>query len=133
MIDNEKISVVIPTYNRAKTINKSIKSVLNQTYTNIEVIVVDDCSTDNTETIIKKIKDKRVKYYKLDCNKGACFARNYGIKKATGNYIAFQDSDDIFEKNKLEKQYENIKKNKSDLNFCRIKLHANNFILFVPT
>ena len=123
---NDLISVVIPTFNREKEIEKSIKSVLAQTYKNIEVIVIDDGSKDKTEQVVKKIKDERVSYYKLKKNKGACYARNYGIKKAKGKYIAFQDSDDIFHKNKLKIQLENLQKNKSDFDFCKICLRFQN-------
>ena len=126
MIIDDKISVVIPTFYREKLVIRSVKSVLSQTYKNIEVIVVDDCSTDNTESIIKKIKDKRLKYIKLEKNYGACYARNYGIKMATGKYIAFQDSDDVFYKDKLEKQMNHLKKNNSDLDFCKLKIFVDN-------
>ena len=96
---NELISVVIPTYNRGKVIRKSIESVLNQSYKNIELIIIDDGSTDNTEFVVKKISDNRIKYIKLNENKGACYARNIGIKKAKGKYIAFVDSDDYLPNN----------------------------------
>ena len=121
-MEKEKISVIIPTYNRESLIIRSIKSVLNQTYENIEVIVVDDGSTDNTKAKVSSIKDKRVKYVTYAKNKGACYARNLGIKKATGDYIAFQDSDDVFEKDKLKKQLENLKRNNSDLDFCKFEV-----------
>lgn len=98
------ISVIIPTYNRENVILESVQSVLNQTYKNIEVIVVDDNSNDGTHEIIKKINDNRLRYYRLDRNFGANYARNFGIKKSKGNYIAFQDSDDIWYNTKLEKQ-----------------------------
>lgn len=93
-------SIIIPTYNRASFIAKTIQSVLNQTYTNFEVIVVDDGSTDNTEKVVKSIKDERIKYYKKEnAERGA--ARNCGIKLAKGDYITFLDSDDIFYDNHL--------------------------------
>lgn len=123
--ETNKISVIIPTYNRAKLLSRSVKSVINQTYKNLEIIIVDDGSTDNTEEVIKKIKDRRVKYIKLNKNKGACHARNRGIKEATGKYIAFQDSDDVFLPNKLQKQYDNMIKNNSDMDFCKICIHQN--------
>ena len=132
MNKSNKISVIIPTYNRGKLIKKSIKSVLNQTYQNIEVIVVDDGSTDNTESIVKNIKDKRLRYIKLEENKGACFARNIGIKNAKGTYISFQDSDDIFYSNKLEVQLNNLLKNKSDIDFCKLKYHDFNTEFSIP-
>ena len=86
------ISVVIPTYNRANTILQSVNSVLNQTYKNIELIVVDDCSTDDTEKIIAGIQDSRVKFYRLEKNSGACTARNLGIEKASGKYGRFDEA-----------------------------------------
>ena len=132
MKNNDLISVIIPTYNRSKLITKAIESVLNQTYKNLEVIVIDDCSIDNTEDVIKKINDKRLKYIKLDSNKGACYARNVGIKNAKGKYIAFQDSDDEFYPEKLEKQYNNLLKKKSDLDFCKILINDDTNIV-LPT
>ena len=97
------ISVIIPAYNREKVIKKSIESVLNQTIKNIEVIVVDDGSKDNTKNIVMSIKDERLKYIYQE-NAGACAARNRGIAEAKGEYIAFHDSDDEWLENKLEKQ-----------------------------
>ena len=97
-IIQEKISVIIPSYNRGNLIGDSIKSVLNQTYKNLEVIVVDDGSTDNTKEEIDKIEDERVKYIKLIKNGGGSNARNIGIQNAIGKYISFQDSDDFYYK-----------------------------------
>lgn len=129
-----KISVIIPTYNRGNLINNSIISVLNQTYKNLEVIVVDDGSSDNTEKEIEKIKDERVRYIKLSTNTGGSNARNIGIKKATGKYISFQDSDDIFYPQKLEKQLNNIINKNSNLDFCKIKVIFNtSYFHFVPS
>ncbi len=121
---NSLISVIIPTYNREKTILKSINSVLGQTYKNIEIIIVDDGSSDNTENIIENINDERVKYYKLNGNYGACYARNYGVKKCSGDYIAFQDSDDEFLSDKLSFQIKNLIKNDSDLDFCKFTINS---------
>ena len=97
----ELISVIIPTYNRRDKVTYAVKSVLDQTYSNIEVIIIDDASTDNTEAEIKKIKDDRIRYIYMEKNHGAEGARNVGIKEANGTYIAFQDSDDIWEKEKF--------------------------------
>ena len=83
------VSVIIPTYNRGSLIGRAIVSVLNQTYKDIEVLVIDDASTDYTETVVDSIKDERLHYYKLEKNGGACRARNVGISKAQGEYIAF--------------------------------------------
>ncbi|WIM43915.1 glycosyltransferase family 2 protein [Methanosarcina mazei] len=107
MLDQKpKVSVIIPTYNRAHLIPRAIKSVLNQTYLDIEIIIVDDSSTDNTEEIVKDFKDRRLKYIRHNINKGASAARNTGIRESRGKYIAFQDSDDEWFSNKLEKQIE---------------------------
>ena len=121
----DKISVIIPTYNRAKSIIQSINSVLKQTYHNLELLIIDDCSNDKTESLISNIKDKRIKYIKLKEHKGASFARNLGIKMSTGKYITFQDSDDIYHINKIEKQYLNLIRKKSDFDFCQFCLHFN--------
>jgi glycosyltransferase involved in cell wall biosynthesis len=123
---DDKISVIIPTYNRANSIIKSINSVISQTYHNLEILVIDDCSTDNTESLVSKLNDTRIKYIKLKENKGASFARNIGIKISTGKYITFQDSDDIYHSNKIEKQYKNLIKKNADFDFCRVCLHFNN-------
>lgn len=125
LLSDDKISVIIPTYNRGNSIIKSINSVISQTYYNLEILVIDDCSTDNTETLISKLNDTRIKYIKLKENKGASFARNIGIQISTGKYITFQDSDDIYHSNKIEKQYKNLIKKQSDLDFCQICLHFN--------
>lgn len=118
-----KVSIIIPTYNRGRLIKRSIDSVLSQSYKNIEVIVVDDGSNDNTEEVVKGINDKRLKYIKLEGNHGACYARNVGIRKSSGDFIAFQDSDDVFDKYKMEKQLNNLIKCKSDLDFSSIIVH----------
>ena len=110
-LSERKISVIIPTYNRADRILKAISSVLSQTYPVEEVIVVDDCSKDNTQDVIKGIKDERVKYYCLEKNGGAGAARNFGVQKAKGDLIAFHDSDDIWVENKLEAQIRYLESN----------------------
>lgn len=115
------VSVIIPSYNRALTIKRSVFSVLNQTYKDIEVIVVDDCSSDNTREVIEGIDDDRLRYYCLEENSGACVARNKGIELAKGEYIAFQDSDDEWLPNKLEVQMKKLKASKADVCFCKMK------------
>ncbi len=97
-----KVSIIIPTYNYGKFICEAIDSILNQTFKDYEIIIVDDGSTDNTEEIIKKYEDKINYFYKT--NNGPASARNLGIQNATGDYICFLDSDDIFLPNKLEIQ-----------------------------
>ena len=102
--DDSTVCVIIPTYNRGNLISKSVKSVLNQTYQDFELIVIDDASIDNTREIVNSFADKRIRYIKLEKNKGAANARNVGLKVARGKYIAFQDSDDEWLPEKLEKQ-----------------------------
>lgn len=111
------VSVIIPTYNRAHLIKRSAMSVLNQTYSNLELIIVDDGSTDNTEEVVKSIDDNRVIYIKQP-NQCACAARNNGIDHAQGEFIAFQDSDDVWHLDKLEKQIKCLKETGADLCFC---------------
>lgn len=111
------VSVIIPTYNRAGIIKKSIDSVLSQTYDDLELIIVDDGSTDETKELISSYKDIRIKYYSYKSNKGVVYARNYGMKMASGDYIAFQDSDDIWHKDKLEKQIKAMEEDCS-VGFC---------------
>lgn len=97
------VSVIIPTYNRAWSIERSISSVLNQSFSDLELIIVDDGSTDNTQDVISKFKDGRIKYFFIK-NSGVSTARNFGIKKSKFNLIAFLDSDDEWLPNKLEEQ-----------------------------
>lgn len=115
---NRLVSVVIPAYNREKTIERAIDSVLSQTYQEIECIVVDDCSTDDTERIVSNRygADPRVRYHKLEKNSGACVARNKGVEISKGNYVAFLDSDDLYLPNKIEIQIKAIEK--SGAQFC---------------
>ena len=106
MNKNPTVSVIIPTYNRAHLVDRAIQSVLNQTYKDFELIIVDDGSTDNTEDIIKEFqkKDERIKYIRHEENRGGSAARNTGIKAAKGEYIAFLDSDDEWLPIKLGRQ-----------------------------
>jgi len=98
------VSVIIPTYNRAHLIGRAIQSVLDQTYQDFEIKVVDDSSADETEEIVRKFKDKRIQYIRHTQNKGGPAARNVGIKMASGEFIGFLDDDDEWLPKKLEKQ-----------------------------
>ena len=111
-----KVSVIIPTYNREATLKRAVESVLNQTYTDFELIIVDDGSTDNTRQLVENIHDDRITYYYVKINSGAAAARNYGIERAEGEYIAFQDSDDYWHSDKLEKQMKVMESN-TDIGF----------------
>ena len=112
------VSVIIPSYNRARTILPAVESVLKQTYSDLELWVVDDCSTDNTEQVLAQLQDPRLHYFRLKKNSGACTARNKGTELATGEYIAFNDSDDQWHADKLEKQLAFLKKTCSDVVTC---------------
>lgn len=103
---NKLVSIITPAYNASKYIHECVSSVFAQSYTNWEMIIVDDFSTDNTKDIIRRLseKDQRIKYIFLKNNVGVSEARNYAIKKAKGKFIAFLDSDDIWMSSKLEKQ-----------------------------
>ena len=98
------VSIVTPSYNTGKWIGETIESVLSQTYQNWEMIIVDDCSTDNTDEVVASYSDSRIKYIKNDKNSGAAISRNKAIKAAKGDFIAFLDSDDLWVPEKLEKQ-----------------------------
>ena len=98
------VSIIMPSYNTASFIEETIQSVLNQTYTNWELIIVDDCSTDNTDEVLENIKDSRIRYFKNDKNSGAAVSRNKALREARGQWIAYLDSDDLWMPEKLEKQ-----------------------------
>ena len=108
------VSVVIPSYNRAHLVKRAIDSVLNQTYREFEVIVVDDASTDGTAEIVKGLADQRVRYVKHQANRGVSESRNTGIKAAKGHLIGFLDSDDEWLPHKLRKQIDRFNELPSD-------------------
>jgi len=114
--DKPTISVIIPTYNRRDSLERAVKSVLYQTHTDFELIIVDDSSTDETRTYVKTIDDDRVQLLVHEENQGGGAARNTGISEAKGELIAFLDSDDIWTKNKLERSYKEFQKSpKADI------------------
>jgi glycosyltransferase involved in cell wall biosynthesis len=104
------VSVIMPTFNQAPFIYEAITSVINQSYKNIELIIIDNFSSDNTMEIISSIHDERIKYYKLQNHDIIARSRNYGFTKASGELIAFIDSDDIWESKKLEHQIPHLQK-----------------------
>ena len=110
---DDLVSIITPAYNAAAYIAETIESVLAQTYTNWEMLIVNDCSKDNTAEIVQSYaaKDKRIKLINLEQNSGAAAARNTAIQNANGRYIAFLDSDDLWKKEKLQKQIEFMQKN----------------------
>jgi len=129
------VSVIIPTYNRAHLLGRSIHSVLGQTYKDFELIVVDDGSTDNTEEVMSNFSDDRIRYIRRMKNEGASVARNTGIEIARGEYIAFQDSDDEWLPEKLEKQVTILEKAPPEVGVVYTGLHRlkNNRKVFNPS
>lgn len=109
---SELVSIIMPSYNTAPYIAETIGSVLKQTYQNWELIIVDDCSSDNTDQIVKPFfSDTRIKYIKNEKNSGAAVSRNKALREAKGKWIAFLDSDDLWMSEKLEKQISFMEKN----------------------
>lgn len=117
-----KISVIVPVYNAEKYLDGCIKSIIMQSYTNIEIICIDDGSTDRSFDILKRLQtiDERLRIKSVP-NGGVSRARNIGIKLATGDYIAFVDSDDYISENYLYELYNELKISKSDLSICKIQ------------
>lgn len=117
----ELVSIIMPAYNCDKYIAESIKSVLAQTYTNWELLIVDDCSTDNTKKIIDSFQDSRIRYQYNSQNSGAAVSRNKALAIAKGRYIAFLDSDDTWSEYKLEKQIAFMQKNGYDFTYTAFR------------
>ena len=111
MYEKGLVSIIMPSYNTGAFIAESIKSVLNQTYKKWELIIVDDCSSDNTDEVVKNFDDERIKYYRQEKNVGAACCRNYALSLTNGEWAAFLDSDDLWTPEKLEKQLSFMIKN----------------------
>ena len=122
------VSVIMPAYNSESHISESIESVLSQTYSNWELLITDDLSSDKTREIVKQfcINDKRIKLFINAENGGAGVARNYSIEQAQGRYIAFLDSDDIWHKDKLSKQINFMEENGVGLSYTAYQKIENN-------
>ena len=118
------VSIVTPVYNAERFIEQTIQSVLAQTYTDWELLQIDDCSTDNSGKIIQRYaeQDERIKYHRLQVNSGAAVARNTAIGLAQGEYLAFLDSDDLWISNRLERQLSYMKANNAAFVFARIRM-----------
>lgn len=101
---NDLVSIIMPSYNTARFIAETIESVLVQTYVNWELIIVDDCSSDDTDRVVGSYVDTRIRYFKNKKNSGAAASRNRALREARGRWIAFLDSDDLWLPEKLEKQ-----------------------------
>lgn len=119
-----KISVIMPVYNTIEEyLRIAIESILEQTYTDLELIIVNDGSINNAEDVILSYKDERIRYFKQD-NKGVSSARNFGIDQAKGEYVAIADSDDIYDAQRLEKQYIYLSENK-EISFLGTSMRIN--------
>lgn len=104
MRDLGMVSIITPTWNCGRFIAETIESVLAQSYSDWEMLIVDDCSTDDTREVVEAYSDLRIKYHRLDKNSGAAIARNSALRLAKGRWIAFLDSDDLWKPDKLERQ-----------------------------
>ncbi|WP_339919257.1 glycosyltransferase family 2 protein [uncultured Flavobacterium sp.] len=113
------VSIIIPCFNSEKFIAETVRSVQNQTYNNWEIIVVDDCSSDNTVALILGMvqRDSRIRFFQLENNSGTGVARNKGLSNANGRYISFLDADDLWKPEKLRKQIDFLKTNKIAFTF----------------
>ncbi len=128
------VSIIMPSWNTARWIAESIQSVINQTYENWELIIVDDCSTDNTDKIVSEFNDKRIVYLKNEKNLGAALTRNRALQQAKGEWIAFLDSDDLWTPNKLQKMISFMNDNKYVFayhNYEKIDEESNAMNVFV--
>ena len=115
---NGLVSIIMPSWNTARFIAESIKSVQNQTYQNWELLIVDDCSTDGSDEVVRPfLRDKRIKYYKNEKNSGAALSRNRAMREAQGEWIAFLDSDDLWKPEKLEKQISFMKEHNYNFSY----------------
>lgn len=120
------VSIIMPSYNTAKYIADSINSVIKQTYENWELIIVDDCSNDNTDEIVNSfLRDERIKYFKNERNSGAAISRNKALREAKGRWIAFLDSDDLWIPEKLEKQINFMEKNNYVFTYTDYRINLN--------
>lgn len=112
----------MPVYNAEKYLESAISSVLSQSYSNFELLIIDDCSTDNSARIIKSFDDRRIHYISLEANKGVANARNIGLDKSNGAYVAFCDSDDVWLKDKLNMEINLLEKSEASLAFTAYEM-----------
>lgn len=126
------ISVIIPTYNRADSLLNAARSVLAQTGVDLELLIIDDGSDDHTAQIVASLADARVRYLPQGERRGACAARNIGIREARGDYIAFQDSDDVWHSGKLVAQMKCLQEGTADIVFCAFLRHDGKQTVCLP-
>ena len=131
---NNLVSIITPSYNSSKFIVECVNSVISQTYTNWELLIVDDCSDDNSKELLLYFekKDERIRVIFLDNNVGAAKARNISIRNAKGRYIAFLDSDDVWEKSKLEKQIKFMEKEGVAFSFTKYTPMSEDGSVYFP-
>ena len=122
---NDLVSIIMPSYNAEKYIKSAIHSILRQTYASWELIIVDDCSRDNTVDIIRNFDDSRIRLFKNKKNSGAAISRNKALREAKGKYIAFLDSDDIWAPTKLEEQLAFMKKKGYAFTYTDYRIQLN--------
>lgn len=120
------VSVIMPAYNSGQTIEDSIRSVQQQTYPNWELLIVDDCSTEDIKKIVDAFPDERIHYYRLSENQGVAVARNKGIEQANGQFLAFLDSDDLWHPRKLFNQVSFMQKNQYAFTYTWYRHFSNN-------
>ena len=129
-----KVDIILPNYNSSLFLNETLKSVLNQTYKNWKLIIVDDCSDKKTKKILKKYtKNKKIKVYWLKKNKGAGYCRNYAIKKSKSSYLAFIDSDDLWKTDKLETQIRFMENNNYEFTYTNYETFGKKNSLIRPS
>ena len=122
---NDLVSIIMPSYNTAEYITDSIKSIQTQNYPYWELIIVDDCSTDNSMEVIRFFNDPRIKLLQNEKNSGAAISRNYALREAKGKWIAFLDSDDIWAPEKLEKQIKFMEEHNYAFTFTDYRICLN--------
>lgn len=128
MKNNPKVSIILPTYNGLKYIRESIDSCLNQTYKNFELIIVDDCSKDNTQDIIKSYQDARIRYIRNEKNQRLPRALNTGFENATGEYLTWTSDDNLYMPNAIEEMVKSLEANQYDFVYADIYLFKDDNI-----
>jgi len=134
----ELVSIVIPVYNAEEFLGETIESVQKQTYNNWEILLINDCSTDNSKKVYEKYKSRRIKWIDMEKNGGPALARNKGVDLAKGDYLCFLDADDLWKENKLEKQIEFMKENDCMFSFTSYEYATHEGVptgkkVFVPS
>ncbi len=131
-VESYMVSVIVPVFNREKKVGHAIESVLCQTYKDFEIIIIDDASTDNTVRIVEEYSNERINLIMLDKNSGAAKARNVGMSVARGEYIAFLDSDDVWDKHYLERQLIHMEAEKAQAVFCAFRHTCDGYTYIIP-